>query len=318
MNNVEEKVVAVKTYLVNLQNKLCKALDEVDGGADFSKDVWAHAQGGGGDTRVIEAGYLFEKGAVNFSHVFGRQLPPAATTRHPELAGCEFQAMGVSLVLHPWNPHIPTVHMNIRFFIANPEHHEPVWWFGGGFDLTPYYGYVKDCQHWHRNAFAACQPFGEDIYPQFKQACDQYFYLPHRQEARGIGGLLFDDFNRWEFSRCFALLRSIGDHFLPGYLPIVQRRRETDFTPLQRDFQCYRRGRYAEFNLLYDRGTLFGLQFGGRTESILISLPPEVHWRYQWQPEPRSREARFPQRFLTARDWLRSPSKVRNLTKLNP
>ena len=307
MNNSPDKVLLVKNYLLQLQNRICEAFAKVDGKAQFTEDNWTHIHGGGGKTRVIQGGRVFEKGAVNFSHIYGKQLPSVATTRYPDLAGGEFQALGVSLVMHPLNPHVPTVHLNVRFFIASSQHSEPVWWFGGGFDLTPYYGYVGDCQHWHRNALAACLPFGEDIYPQFKQACDTYFYLPHRQEARGIGGLFFDDFKRWNFIQCFSLLQSVGNHFLLGYLPIVERRVMTPYTAAQREFQCYRRGRYVEFNLLYDRGTLFGLQSGGRTESILISLPPEVHWRYQWQPEPASLEARFAQEFLTARDWAAHP-----------
>lgn len=294
----------VKNYLLNLQATLCQTLAAEDGKQHFHEDIWTHPQGGGGRTCTIADGAVFEKGAVNFSHIEGDQLPLAATIRNPELVGSRFQALGVSLVLHPFNPHIPTGHLNVRFFIAEKPGMQPVWWFGGGFDLTPYYGYVEDCQHWHHTAAQACAPFGTDIYPQFKKACDQYFYLPHRQEARGIGGLFFDDFRQWEFSQCLALWQSIGNHFLPGYLPIVQRRQQTLYTAAQRDFQCYRRGRYVEFNLLYDRGTLFGIQSGGRTESILVSLPPQVHWRYHWHPEPNSPEARLSTEFLTPKDWL--------------
>jgi len=304
MDNSESQIETVKTYLLTLQDQICKALVAEDGRSEFNEDRWEHTQGGGGKTRVINQGKVFEKGAVNFSHIHGRQLPPAATARNPELAGGEFQALGLSLVLHPLNPHLPTVHTNIRFFIAAKPGAEPVWWFGGGFDLTPYYGYVEDCRHWHQNAANACEPFGADIYPRFKRACDEYFYLPHRQEPRGIGGLFFDDLHHWEFEHCFAFMQSVGNHFLPGYLPIVQRRKHSPYTQAQRDFQCYRRGRYVEFNLLYDRGTLFGIQTGGRTESILTSLPPQVSWQYQWQAEPDSPEARFHQEFLIARDWL--------------
>lgn len=295
---------AVKIYLLDLQNSLCAALASADGQAHFKEDSWQHRAGGGGKTRVIADGAVFEKGAVNFSHIFGNKLPPTATQRCPELAGRQFQALGVSLIMHPLNPHVPTVHLNVRFLMAEKSGAEPIWWFGGGFDLTPYYGYIEDCQHWHRNAAQACEPFGVDIYPQFKQACDHYFYLPHRQEARGIGGLFFDDWRPWEFTKCFALMQSIGNHFLPGYLPLVQRRKSMSYTPAQRRFQCYRRGRYVEFNLLYDRGTLFGIQSGGRIESILVSLPPQVSWEYQWQAEPNSPEARLTQEFLVAKEWI--------------
>lgn len=304
MNNSHPKIEAVKAYLLGLQESICASLAAEDGKAGFHEDVWEHSHGGGGKTRIIENGRIFEKGAVNFSHICGAQLPPSATARNPDLAGGQFQALGVSVVLHPLNPHIPTVHMNVRFFIAEKSHTEPVWWFGGGFDLTPYYGYHEDCQHWHRNARQVCEPFGKDIYPKFKQACDDYFYLPHRQEPRGIGGLFFDDVHHWEFDQCFALMQSVGEHFLSGYLPIVQKRQSMSYTPEQRDFQCYRRGRYVEFNLLYDRGTLFGIQSGGRSESILVSLPPQVLWRYQWCPEPGSPEEHFYKEFLVAKDWL--------------
>lgn len=304
MKNTDPKIASVKAYLLDLQNSMGEALAAEDGTACFQASHWEHAEGGGGKTCVMANGAVFEKGAVNFSHIAGAQLPPAATVRNPELAGRQFQALGVSLVMHPLNPHVPTVHLNVRFFIAEKPGAESVWWFGGGFDLTPYYGYASDCQHWQQNAKQACDPFGADIYPQFKQACDHYFYLPHRKEPRGIGGLFFDDFKRWEFEKCFSLMQSIGNHFLSGYLPIVQRRKNSLYTPEQRDFQCYRRGRYVEFNLLYDRGTLFGLQSGGRTESILISLPPHVSWRYEWHPEPHTPEARLYEEFLVAKDWL--------------
>ncbi len=300
-----DKIESIKKYLLKLQDIICSRLATLDAKSDFCEDEWQYPQGaGGGKTRVMADGAVFEKGAVNFSHIMGTQLPSTATSRHPQLSGSPFQALGLSLVIHPLNPHVPTVHMNVRFFIAENSQAEPMWWFGGGFDLTPYYGYVEDCVHWHRNALQACRPFGEDIYPQLKKACDDYFYLPHRQESRGIGGIIFDDFKRWDFERCFDLLQSVGNHFLPGYLPIVERRQFTTYTPAQRAFQCYRRGRYVEFNLLYDRGTLFGIQSGGRTESILVSLPPEVHWRYQWQSAQNSPESRLKEEFLTPRDWI--------------
>ncbi len=305
MSGFDSKITAVKQYLLQLQNRLCHALSEEDGQAKFQEDPWQHEAGGGGITRVISQGKIFEKGAVNFSHIRGHQLPPSASQRNPHLTGKPFQALGVSLVLHPLNPHVPTVHLNVRFFMAETPVAEPeIWWFGGGFDLTPYYGYREDCIHWHSNAQKACSPFGEDIYPQFKKACDKYFYLPHRQEPRGIGGIFFDDFTLDGFESAFALMRSVGDHFLPGYLPIVQRRKQTPYTSAEREFQSYRRGRYVEFNLLYDRGTLFGLQSGGRTESILVSLPPQTGWHYQWKPQPGSREAEFYQQYLVIKDWL--------------
>jgi coproporphyrinogen III oxidase len=303
MNDFEAKVYAIRTYLLELQNTLCQALESEDGHAFFQEDLWQYEKGGGGVTRVLADGAVFEKAAVNFSHILGSQLPPAATQRHPQLAGTSFQALGVSVVLHPLNPHAPTVHLNVRFFITE-QANNPIWWFGGGFDLTPYYGYLEDCQHWHLNAAKACEPFGEDIYPLFKANCDKYFYLPHRQEARGIGGILFDDLNCWEFSKCFTLMKSVGDHFLSGYLPIVRKRKNMIFTEQQRQFQGYRRGRYVEFNLLFDRGTLFGIQSGGRTESILVSLPPQVSWKYQWRPEPNTPEARLQQEFLTPKEWI--------------
>lgn len=295
---------AVKQYLLTLQADICTALEQEDGAEHFREDSWERPNGGGGRTRVISDGAVFEQAGINFSHVFGDKLPPSATANRPELAGRGFEAMGVSLVIHPHNPYIPTSHANVRFFIAEKEGAEPVWWFGGGFDLTPYYGFDEDAIHWHHVARAACAPFGENVYPRYKQWCDEYFFLKHRQEPRGIGGLFFDDLNEWGFERSFAFLRSIGDHYLPAYLPIVQRRKALDFGERERAFQKYRRGRYVEFNLVYDRGTLFGLQSGGRTESILMSLPPEVSWRYDYHPEPGSPEARLYQRFLTARDWL--------------
>jgi len=294
---------AVKSYFLDLQTRLCDGFSNIDGQADFISDQWQREQGGGGITRILTDGALFEKAGVNFSHVHGSQLPKAASATRPELAGRSFQAMGVSVVIHPENPFVPTMHANVRFFIAEKDDHSPIWWFGGGFDLTPYYPFVEDCQHWHRNAKAACDPFGTHYYPQFKQQCDDYFYLPHRQECRGVGGLFFDDLNAPDFEHCFALCRSIGDHIAPGYLPIVEKRHQLAFTEREKHFQEYRRGRYVEFNLIYDRGTLFGLQSGGRTESILMSLPAIARWQYNWQPEKGSKEAEL-YRFLTPRDWL--------------
>lgn len=294
---------AIKKYLLALQDKICSALEKEDGNK-FLEDNWLRAEGGGGKTRVLENGAFIERAGVNFSHVFGANLPPSATLQRPELVGRHFQALGLSLVIHPRNPYIPTTHLNVRFFCAEKKDAEPVWWFGGGFDLTPYYGFVEDCLHWHKTAKAACDPFGEEIYSCYKKWCDDYFYLKHRQEARGIGGIFFDDLNVWEFERCFDFMQSVGDHFLLAYLPILQKRKNTSYGERERQFQCYRRGRYVEFNLVYDRGTLFGLQSGGRTESILMSLPPEVNWLYNWQPDEGTAEAEFYEKFLPARDWL--------------
>ena len=295
----------IKDYLLELQDRICSALEEMDGAARFKEDLWQRDAGGGGRTRVLNGGRVFEQGGVNFSHVFGGEMPAAATAHRPELAGRSFQAMGVSLVVHPLNPYVPTSHMNVRFFIAEKENAEPVWWFGGGFDLTPYYGFEDDAAHWHHTARAACRDFGDDVYPRLKKWCDDYFYLRHRRECRGIGGLFFDDLNEWGFDRCFTFMRSVGDHYLDAYLPIADRRRDTPYGDREIDFQLYRRGRYVEFNLVYDRGTLFGLQSGGRTESILMSLPPRVIWRYNWRPEPGSEEARLYEEFLKPRDWLK-------------
>lgn len=294
---------AIKQYLLNLQNDICAQLEAVDGGR-FIEDSWQREEGGGGRSRVLENGAVIEKGGVNFSHVFGTRLPPSATAHRPELAGRHWQAMGVSLVIHPRNPYAPTSHANVRFFIAEKEGEEPVWWFGGGFDLTPFYGDEGDVREWHRTARDACQPFGDDIYPRFKSWCDEYFFLKHRGEARGVGGLFFDDYNAAGFDASFALMRSVGDAYIKAYKPILQRRKDTPYGEHQRQFQLYRRGRYVEFNLVFDRGTLFGLQSGGRTESILMSLPPLVSWRYDWQPEPGSAEAELYDKFLPARDWL--------------
>ncbi len=294
----------VKEYLLDLQDRICAALEQADGEGRFVEDSWERAEGGGGRTRVISKGAVIEKGGVNFSHVHGDTLPGSATAHRPELAGRSFQAMGVSLVIHPHNPYVPTSHANVRFFIAEKEGEEPVWWFGGGFDLTPYYGHDDDCRHWHQVAQDACAPFGDEIYPRFKQWCDDYFYLKHRQEPRGIGGLFFDDLNELGFEQSFGLMRSIGDAYVPAIVPIIEKRKDTPYGERQRDFQLHRRGRYVEFNLVWDRGTLFGLQSGGRTESILMSLPPEVRWDYDWKPEPGSEEAVLYERYLQPRNWL--------------
>ena len=295
---------AVRKYLLCLQDNICKELEAIDGEAKFELDQWQREAGGGGRTRVLNAGRVFEQGGVNFSEVSGDNMPPSATANRPELAGRSFRAMGVSLVIHPRNPFVPTSHANVRFFIAEKEGEAPIWWFGGGYDLTPYYGNEDDVIHWHQTAKAACEPFGEEVYPRFKAWCDEYFYLKHRDERRGVGGLFFDDLNEWGFERCFAFMQAVGNSYLPAYLPIVQKRMDTPFGDEERDFQLYRRGRYVEFNLVYDRGTLFGLQSGGRTESILMSLPPLVKWRYNWQPEPGSAEARLYSDFLLPRDWV--------------
>ena len=294
----------VKSYLLSLQDRLCSEIEELDAEKRFTQDVWERAQGGGGISRVLEQGAVFEKAGVNFSHVYGDQLPASASVNRPEAAGRNFQALGVSVVIHPDNPYVPASHMNIRFFLAEKPGAAPLWWFGGGFDLTPYYGFEEDARHWHRIACSACREFGQDVYPRFKKWCDDYFFIRHRGEARGIGGLFFDDLNEWGFARCFAFMRSVGDHYMPAYRPVVERRENTLYTEHQKDFQLYRRGRYVEFNLVYDRGTLFGLQSGGRTESILMSLPPRVQWQYNRKEEPGSEEARLVEEFLTPRDWL--------------
>ena len=298
-----EQLARVKQYLLNLQDRLCEGLEAADGRASFVEDDWRREQGGGGRTRVMTDGAVFEKGGVNFSHVFGASLPPSATAVRPALAGRSFSAMGVSWVLHPHNPHIPTTHGNVRFFIAEAPGEAPVWWFGGGIDLTPYYPYDDDVLHWHRVAHDACAPFGERVYADYKRWCDDYFFLKHRNETRGVGGLFFDDLNEGGFERCFGLQQAVGNAFLDAFLPIVEHRRDTPYGERERSFQAYRRGRYVEFNLVYDRGTLFGLQSGGRTESILMSMPPMAEWRYAWTPEPGSAEARLYD-YLTPRDWL--------------
>ena len=293
----------VKDYLLGLQDLVCEQLQQEDG-SPWQEDNWQRPEGGGGRSRIITNGAVIEKGGVNFSHISGTQLPSSATENRPELAGRSFEAMGVSVVIHPHNPYVPTSHANVRFLIAEKDGADPVWWFGGGYDLTPYYGNKEDCVHWHRSAKQACDPFGEDLYPRLKGWCDQYFYLPHRAEPRGIGGLFFDDFNQLGFGQSFAFMRSVGDSYSTAYLPIVQRRREQPFGDRERDFQLYRRGRYVEFNLVQDRGTLFGLQSGGRTESILMSLPPLVRWQYNWHPETGSAEAELYSDYLIKRDWL--------------
>lgn len=294
----------VKAYLQKLQGSIIDSLLALDPKARHQADTWTHAQGGGGCSRVIAEGDIFEKGGVNFSHVTGDSLPKAATAARPELEGASFEAMGVSLVIHPVNPYVPTTHCNVRYFEARKPNGEIVWWFGGGYDLTPYYAFEDDCKHWHKTAKAACEPFGEEVYPEFKKWCDEYFYLKHRQECRGIGGLFFDDLNRWDFETSFAFMKSVGDSFIPAYLPIVKERADIDFGAREKEFQLYRRARYVEFNLVFDRGTLFGLQTGGRTESILMSMPPQANWGYMWAPEAGSAEAQLTEEFLEPRDWV--------------
>jgi coproporphyrinogen III oxidase len=295
-------VAAVKDYFTALQDAIVAALEALDGGV-FRRDAWTRVEGGGGVSRLIEDGALFERGGVNFSYVMGASLPPSASAGRPELAGRAFEALGVSLVLHPRNPYVPTVHMNVRCFVATKAGAEPAWWFGGGMDLTPYYGFEEDAAHFHRTCKAALAPFGAELHPRFKDWCDRYFFLRHRGEPRGVGGIFFDDLNAPDFPTCFALTRSVGDHFVGAYRPIVERRRDLAYGERERDFQAYRRGRYVEFNLVYDRGTLFGLQSGGRTESILMSLPPVVKWRYDWKPRAGTPEARLYEEFLRPRDW---------------
>jgi coproporphyrinogen III oxidase len=299
---------AVRTYLADLQARIAAALEQADGGR-FVVDGWERAEGaspisGGGSTRIIEDSNVLERGGVGFSHVSGKSLPPSAAANRPEIAGRGWEAMGVSLVLHPRNPYVPTVHMNVRFFVASAAGEEPVWWFGGGMDLTPYYGFEEDAQHFHRTCRDALAPFGEELYPRFKKWCDDYFFLKHRQEPRGVGGIFFDDFHAPGFDQSFAMMKSVGDHFLDAYLPILNQRKGLAYGERERDFQAYRRGRYVEFNLVFDRGTLFGLQSGGRTESILMSMPPAVKWRYDWKPEPGSPEARLYTDFLIHREWV--------------
>jgi coproporphyrinogen III oxidase len=293
----------VKDYFVGLQDNIVSRLEELDG-KSFLRDSWNRPQGGGGISRLVEQGNLFERGGVNFSHVYGQTLPPSASALRPELAGRSYEAMGVSLVLHPHNPYVPTVHMNVRFFLAMKEGDDPVWWFGGGMDLTPYYGFEEDAIHFHAICKQALSPFGAELHAEYKAWCDRYFFLKHRDEPRGIGGVFFDDLSDPDFDSCYALTRNVGDHFLNAYLPIATRRRDHAYGERERDFQAYRRGRYVEFNLVYDRGTLFGLQSGGRTESILMSLPPIVKWRYDWKPDAGSPEARLYDVFLTGKNWV--------------
>ena len=295
---------SVKNHLQDLQDRICTSLEQFESSHRFLEENWTRSEGGGGRSRVLENGDVFEKAGINFSHVHGGELPASATAHRPELAGRNFQALGVSLVIHPNNPFVPTSHANVRFFIAEKPNEDPVWWFGGGFDLTPYYGFEADAVHWHRIAQRACQPFGDDLYPRLKKWCDEYFYLQHRNEPRGIGGLFFDDYNEPGFEQSFAFMRSVGDHYIEAYTPIVEKRKDHPWQQHHRDFQCYRRGRYVEFNLVYDRGTLFGLQTGGRTESILMSLPPEVTWRYNWHPEPGSEEEKLYTDFLKPKQWI--------------
>lgn len=303
MSSLSPDLAAVKTFLLSLQDHICQQLVAEDGGC-FREDTWQRAEGGGGRSRVLENGTVIEKGGVNFSHVYGGKLPPSATAHRPELAGRSFQAMGVSLVIHPQNPYAPTSHANVRIFVAEKEGETPVWWVGGGFDLTPYYGFAEDCQDWHSTAKAICEPFGAEVYPKYKKWCDDYFYIKHRQEPRGIGGLFFDDLNEWGFDRCFDFIKAVGMGYINAYQPILARRKNTPYGERERNFQLYRRGRYVEFNLVYDRGTIFGLQTGGRTESILMSLPNLVAWHYDYQAETDSVESRFVQEFLSAREWV--------------
>ena len=294
---------AIKHYLLNLQDRIVDALERLDG-SRFQTDAWDRPGGGGGSTRILEGGSVLERAGVAFSHVSGEKLPEAASALRPELSGLSYEAMGLSLVLHPRNPYVPTTHLNVRFFCAMGTGAEPVWWFGGGMDLTPYYGFEEDAIHFHQQCRSLLLAHGDGLYPRFKKACDDYFYLKHRQEPRGIGGIFFDDLNDGGFDRCFAIMRSVGDGFSGAYLPIAERRKDQPYGERERQFQLYRRGRYVEFNLVWDRGTLFGLQSGGRTESILMSLPPQVSWRYDWVPEANSPEARLYSDFLAVRDWV--------------
>ncbi|MDD3761818.1 MAG: oxygen-dependent coproporphyrinogen oxidase [Nevskiales bacterium] len=297
-------IATVESYLCDLQDRLCAGFEQADGEARFHVDRWERPEGGGGETRVLRDGAVFESAGVNFSLVHGTRLPPSATAHRPQLAGRHWRAMGVSVVLHPRNPYVPTCHANVRFFVAEQDGEPPVWWFGGGFDLTPYYGFDEDARHFHRVARSACAPFGDDLYPRLKTWCDEYFFLKHRNEPRGIGGLFFDDWTEGGFEQSFSLMRSVGDHYAQAYLPIVERRKHTPFGERERAWQLYRRGRYVEFNLVWDRGTLFGLQSGGRTESILMSMPPLAAWRYDYAAEPGSPEAELTERFLKPQDWV--------------
>jgi len=299
-----DDVSRVKSYLLQLQDNICSSFGQEDSTECFLEDEWQRDAGGGGRTRIITNGDVFEKGGVAFSHVMGEALPASAFANRPELEGRNFEAMGVSVVMHPQNPYVPTSHANFRFFIASKEGQPSIWWFGGGFDLTPYYGFAEDVVHWHKTAKAACDPFGEDIYQRYAKWCDDYFYIPHRQEPRGVGGLFFDDLNQWDFETCFKFLQSTGNSYVPAYQPIIAKRKSTPFGESERKFQSYRRGRYVEFNLVYDRGTLFGLQTGGRVESILMSLPPVVNWDYDWQPDAGSKEAELYDTYLQPGKWI--------------
>ncbi|MFP6846969.1 MAG: oxygen-dependent coproporphyrinogen oxidase [Thalassolituus sp.] len=308
-------IAAVKTFLLDLQDRICSAIEQADGQATFVEDAWDRDQAesplgltGGGRTRVMIEGAVVEKGGVNFSHVQGAMLPASATASRPELAGRSFQALGVSLVIHPSNPYIPTSHANVRFFVAEKEGEEPVWWFGGGFDLTPFYPFEEDVIHWHQTGKNLCTPFGDDVFPKYKKWCDDYFFLKHRNETRGVGGLFFDDLNTWNnelnFDKSFEFMKAVGNGYIDAYIPIIERRKDIPYGERERKFQCYRRGRYVEFNLVFDRGTIFGLQTGGRTESILMSMPPVAHWDYDWHPEAGSPEARLYTDFLPHKEWV--------------
>jgi len=308
-------IAAVKTFLLDLQDRICSAIEQADGQATFVEDAWDRDQAesplgltGGGRTRVMIEGAVVEKGGVNFSHVQGATLPASATANRPELAGRSFQALGVSLVIHPSNPYIPTSHANVRFFVAEKEGEEPVWWFGGGFDLTPFYPFEEDVIHWHQTGKNLCTPFGDDVFPKYKKWCDDYFFLKHRNETRGVGGLFFDDLNTWNnelnFDKSFEFMQAVGNGYIDAYIPIIERRKDIPYGERERKFQCYRRGRYVEFNLVFDRGTIFGLQTGGRTESILMSMPPVAHWDYDWHPEAGSPEARLYTDFLPHKEWV--------------
>lgn len=299
----KQQLAQMKHKFLDLQTHLCQTLENIDDSSSFQTDTWQRNEGGGGVSRVLEQGGVFEQAGVNFSHVFGDALPASASAQRPEIAGAAFDAMGVSLVIHPKNPYVPTTHANIRVFVAYPKDQAPIWWFGGGFDLTPFYPFAVDCTHWHQVAKQVCDDFDADLYPELKDWCDRYFYLKHRQETRGIGGLFFDDFNRWSPQRCEQFTFAVGNAFLKAYVPIVIKRKDIDFGERERAFQLYRRGRYVEFNLLFDRGTLFGIQSGGRTEAILMSMPPLARWQYNWQPDNPSAEAKL-NAFLKPRDWL--------------
>lgn len=305
-DNKDLNIETVKSFLLKLQDNICQTLELADGKGHFKEDNWQRAEGGGGRTRVLTGGAVIEQGGVNFSHVFGAKLPPSATAVRPELAGRTFQAMGVSLVIHPNNPYVPTSHANVRFFVAEKPNEDPVWWFGGGFDLTPFYPFLEDVQHWHTVASQLCEPFGSDVYPMYKKWCDEYFYLKHRDETRGVGGLFFDDLNELGFEKSFSFMQAVGNGYLDAYIPIIEKRKDLPFGEREKQFQLYRRGRYVEFNLVYDRGTLFGLQTGGRTESILMSMPPLARWEYDFKAKSNTPEAKLTDEFLIPKDWLNS------------